>query len=63
MKELQKNLADEIIHIFHTYPFADKRIFVADEDGEDVGEIEKSELENEIKDIIKDVFENQKDTN
>jgi len=63
MNELQKHLADEITHIFHTFPFADKRIFVADEDGEEVGEIKKSELEDEIKDIIKEVFANQKNTN
>ena len=44
----QNDLIEEVAHIFKTYPFEGKRIFIVDEETEEVHEIEKSELDEEI---------------
>ena len=56
----QNDLIEEVAHIFKTYPFEGKRIFIVDEETEEVHEIEKSELDEEIKDVIQVYFKQSK---
>ena len=56
----QNDLIEEVAHIFKTYPFEGKSIFIVDEQTEEVHEIEKSDLDEEIKDVIQGYFKQSK---
>ena len=61
--ETLKDLKEEIAHYFNNYPFADKRIFVSDNDGHDVYEIPKDELIVEVQELADEAFEFDKNKN
>ena len=61
--ETLKDLKEEIAHYFNNYPFADKRIFVANSDGGEVYEIPKDELIEEVQELADEAFEFDKNKN
>ena len=57
-----KELREEIEHYFNNFPFAGKRIFVMDE-SDNVSEIPKKELIEEIQELVEEAFEMDNDLN